>query len=241
MRVRVLGIGMGPGQLTGEVAAALAEADYVVAAQKRDADPLLEVRRQICAHYGLDLVAVPDPPRDRDAPADYPGAVADWHEARVAAYAEVLRARGGTAALLVWGDPSLYDSTIRIVSRLGEMLDLEWNVLPGISAPQLLAAKHRMVLHEVGAAVHITTGRHLREAIAAGQRNLVVMLNSRLDLAGLDDWHIWWGANLGAAGEQLLAGRVGDVRERLDEARSRARAEAGWVMDVFLLRAPGDE
>lgn len=241
MRVRVLGIGMGPGQLTGEVAAALAEADYAVAAQKSESDPLLEVRREICAQYGLDLVAVPDPHRDRDQPADYPGAVADWHQARVSAYAEVLRARGGTAVFLVWGDPSLYDSTIRIVSRLGELLDLEWDVLPGISAPQLLAARHRIVLHDVGAAVHITTGRQLREAIAAGQRNLVVMLNSRLDLAGLDDWQIWWGANLGALGERLLAGRVGDVRERLDEAREAVRAEAGWVMDIFLLRAPGDQ
>ena len=44
MRVRVLGIGMGPGQVTGEVAAALADADYVVAARKRDADPLLDVQ-----------------------------------------------------------------------------------------------------------------------------------------------------------------------------------------------------
>lgn len=237
MRARVLGIGMGADQVTPEVAAALASADYVVAARKRDADPLLEVRRAICARYGLDLVAVPDPERDRAAPTDYPGAVAAWHEARVAAYAEVLRVRGGTAVFLVWGDPSLYDSTIRIVRRLAELLPLEWDVLPGISAPQLLAAKHRIVLHEVGEPVHLTTGRRLRAAIAAGQRNLVVMLNSSLDLDGLDDWRIWWGANLGAAGEQLVAGRVGDVRDEVLAARERARDAAGWVMDVFLLRA----
>ena len=236
MRVRVLGIGMGPGQVTPEVAAALAEADYVVAARKGDADPLLEVRRELCAHYGLDLVAVPDPPRDRE-PGDYPEAVAAWHEARVGAYAAVIRERGGTAAFLVWGDPSLYDSTIRIVRRLAELLPLEWDVLPGISAPQLLAAKHRIVLHEVGEPVHLTTGRRLRAAIAAGQRNLVVMLNSSLDLDGRDDWRIWWGANLGAAGEQLVAGRVGDVRDEVLAARERARDAAGWVMDVFLLRA----
>ena len=235
MRVRVLGIGMGPGQVTGEVAAALAEADYVVAARKRDADPLLDVRRELCADYGLDLVAVPDPPRDRE-PDDYPGAVADWHEARVAAYAAVLSERGGTAAFLVWGDPSLYDSTIRIVRRLAELLPLEWDVLPGISAPQLLAARHRIVLHEVGEPVHVTTGRQLRRAVESGQRNLVVMLNAGLDLDGLDDWRIWWGANLGAAGEELVAGRVGDVRDELLAARERARTTAGWLMDVYLLR-----
>ena len=93
------------------------------------------------------------------------------------------------------------------------------------------------MLHEVGEPVHLTTGRRLRAAIAAGQRNLVVMLTSSLDLDGLDDWRIWWGANLGAAGEQLVAGRVGDVRDEVLAARERARDAAGWVMDVFLLRA----
>ena len=153
-------------------------------ASEREAAPLRDVRRELCARHGLDLVAVPDPPRDRE-PDDYPGAVSDWHEARVAAYAAVLRERGGTAAFLVWGDPSLYDSTIRIVRRLAELLPLEWDVLPGISAPQLLAARHRIVLHEVGEPVHVTTGRRLRRAIESGQRNLVVMLNAGLDLAGL--------------------------------------------------------
>ena len=55
-------------------------------------------------------------------------------------------------------------------------------------------------------------------------------------LDGLDDWQIWWGANLGTASEELVAGRVGDVLADVDAARVRARAAAGWVMDVFLLR-----
>ncbi|MFC5998539.1 precorrin-6A synthase (deacetylating) [Quadrisphaera sp. GCM10027208] len=237
MRVRILGVGMGPHHVTCEVADALRACDYVLATEKSADDGLLAARREVAAAHGVPVVVVPDPDRDR-APGDYEQAVRDWHRARVAVYEDVLRARGGTAALLVWGDPSLYDSTIRVVESLAERLPVEYDVLPGISAPQLLAARHRIVLHPVGRPVHVTTARRLREDVTAGQRNLCVMLTGSLDLTGLDDWSIWWGANLGTDSEELAAGRVGDVAGHLEDARLRARQRAGWVMDVYLLRAP---
>ncbi|MGL5930441.1 MAG: precorrin-6A synthase (deacetylating) [Dermatophilaceae bacterium] len=243
LRVRVLGIGMGPQHLTREVVEALASADYVIAADKGPDDALLAGRRAVAAAAGVELVAVPDPPRDRDDPADYPRAVADWHEARVDAYEAVLRERGGTAAFLVWGDPSLYDSTIRVVEALAARLGVDWDVLPGVSAPQLLAARHRVVLHPVGRPVHVTTARRLPEAVAAGQRDIVVMLGGALDLdgisgLGLGPWSIWWGANLGTDSEELAAGRVDDVLADLRAARERAARAAGWVMEICLLRSP---
>ena len=238
MRIRILGVGMGPQHVTPEVAEALRSCDYVLAAEKRDDDGLLAARKAIAGRFGVQVVAVPDPQRDRSDPADYPDAVRAWHSARVAAYEEVLRERGGVAAFLVWGDPSLYDSTIRIVAQLAERLPVAYDVLPGISAPQLLAARHRVVLHRVGEPVHVTTARRLRQAVSAGQRNIVVMLGGALDLDGLEDWSIWWGANLGTPSEELAAGRVGDVLPSLLTARDRAKAAAGWVMDVYLLRAP---
>ena len=145
---------MGPAHVTCEVADALRSVDYVLAADKTDGnaveDPLLDLRRAIVSAfpgpYGpAEIVAVSDPPRDRSAglsTAQYESAVADWHAARAARYADVLRRRGGTAAFLVWGDPSLYDSTIRIVEKVrGQGLDVDYDVLPGISAPGLLAAR----------------------------------------------------------------------------------------------------
>lgn len=234
--IRILGIGMGPQHVTPEVAEALRGCDYVLAASKREDDELLAIRRAICEEYGVELVAVPDPSRDREPVGDggYVMAVAHWHEARVAAYRSVIETRGGTVGFLVWGDPSLFDSTIRIVSQLGE----DWDVLPGISAPQILAARHRIVLHGDDEQVHVTTARRLRTDIAAGQTNLIVCLGGSLDLAGLEDWRIWWGANLGTASEELVAGRVDAVLPKILEARERARAAAGWVMDLYLLRGP---
>ncbi len=70
------------------------------------------------------------------------------------------------------------------------------------------------------------------------------MLNRRLDALAdpaLADWSIWWGANLGAPGEQLVAGRVGDVLADLEVARETARTEDGWVLDLYLLRAPAPD
>lgn len=242
MKVRILGVGMGPQHVTPEVADALRSCDYVLAADKGsdngDDDGLLAARREIAAAYGVEVVAVRDPQRDRADPTDYAAAVREWHRARVAAYEQVLRVRGGDAAFLVWGDPSLYDSTIRIVEQLAARLPIDFDVMPGISAPQLLAARHRVVLHAVGAPVHVTTARRLREDIAGGQINLVVMLSRALDLSGLEDWSIWSGANLGTDSEELVSGRVGDVRADLDAALARARQAAGWVMHVHLLRAP---
>jgi precorrin-6A synthase len=235
-RVRVVGIGCHPGQLTLEARAAIAACDYVVAADKGPSDPLLALRRAICADLGVELVAVPDPPRDRDPDLDeagYDGAVLDWHDARAAAYGSVLARRPGTVGFLVWGDPAFYDSTIRVVERLG----CAYDVLPGVSALSLLAARHRVVLHEVGRPVLVTTGRRLAAEVTAGHDNLVVMLDGRLQAADLDaDWDIWWGANLGSPAEELVAGRLADVVDAIRAARVRAKEADGWVMDTYLLR-----
>ena len=236
-KLRVIGVGMGPQHVTPEGAAALRSVDYVLAFGKGEDDPLLAVRAAVCREYGdPPLVVVPDPPRDRDDPADYPGAVRDWHLARVAAYQQVLAERPGDVGLLVWGDPSLYDSTLRLVDALAEHVGLDVDVVPGISALQLLAARHRIVLHEVGQPLHVTTGRLLQDAVGQGQDNIAVLLNRSLDLTGLDDWQIWWAANLGTAHEVLVAGRVADVRAEIEEARARTKAAAGWVMDIHLVR-----
>jgi precorrin-6A synthase len=248
---------VGPGdpeQVTLEAVRALREVDYFVVTDKSGRggmpDPLVNARERLLDRH-LEappvIVRVEDPERERrpDRTAtqeEYDAAVARWHEERQTAYEQALLSREGDAGFLVWGDPAFYDSTIRILQSLQERgrLDLAIDVVPGISSIQLLAAKHRIVLHEVGHALHVTSGRRLREAIDQGQDNVVVMLNRVIELDDLPvdvtDWSIWWGANLGTPSEELVAGRVGDVLPEIDAARERVRAAAGWVMDIFLLR-----
>jgi precorrin-6A synthase len=247
VRIRVIGIGAGhPDQVTVEAIGALRSVDYFITADKGGADPLLAAREALLARH-LDtvppVVAVRDPERDR-APADYDRAVVDWHDARAEAYERVLLERGGDAGFLVWGDPAFYDSTIRIVEKVlaRGRVEAEWDVIPGISSLQLLAARHRIVLHDIGQPILVTTGRRLRAAIDGGADNILVMLNGSLDELGSlssskgDAWRIWWGANLGTADEALVAGRVADVLPTVLAARDEAKTRAGWVMDAYLLR-----
>ena len=243
-RVRLIGIGSGhPDQVTVEAVRALNSVDYFIVSDKANGtDDLLRVREEICRQHidgAWRIVGVRDPERDRADPSDYGKAVTDWHEARAVAYEQALLDNPGDAGFLVWGDPAFYDSSIRIVERILARGNVEfaYDVIPGISSFQVLAARHRIVLHGIGEPFTVTTGRRLHEAVAAGLDNIVVMLNSGFSAGSIEgDWDVWWGANLGTGDEMLISGKLEDVTEQILAAREAAKAQAGWVMDVYLLR-----
>lgn len=256
VRAYVVGIGSGePGHLTGEAVAALNAVDVFLVADKRAATrDLVELRRALCAavitHDRYRVVQVDDPERgpdrERDATA-YAAGVQRWHEARAHRYAEVIgREVGpdGTVGFLVWGDPALYDSTLRTVeSVVGLGVALEVTVVPGISSVSLLAARHRIALNRVGSPVHITTGRRLLEEYDPALGDVVVMLDGDLACAGLvnrhDDLGIFWGAQLGLSDESLVAGPLAEVLPQIRASRAAIRRARGWVMDTYLLRPGG--
>ena len=99
--------------------------------------------RTVITHDHYRFVEVPDPDRgsdrERDA-AEYQRGVEVWHDARARRYAEIIGAEikdGGTVGFLVWGDPAIYDSTIRVVQSITTLgVDLELTVIPGISSIQ---------------------------------------------------------------------------------------------------------
>jgi precorrin-6A synthase len=245
-RLRVIGIGPGGAdQLTVEAVEALNDVDVFLIPDKGVPD-LVALRSEILNRHvrgSYRVEQVPDPPRDR-SPADlaaYGTAVTDWHTARAVRFERAIREMSDdVGGVLVWGDPSLYDSTLRIVETIlaRGVVSFEYDVVPGVSAVSLLAARHRMVLHRVGEPVTITTGRRLLDAVAAGGDNLMVMLDGELTCGSLDGyaWDIWWGVNLGTHDEALIAGRLVDVMPEIRQARSRAKVARGWVMDTYLLR-----
>ena len=57
----------------------------------------------------------------------------------------------GCGAFLVWGDPALYDSTIAVLDEIlaRGAVAFEHEVIPGISSPQALAARHRVPFNRV--------------------------------------------------------------------------------------------
>jgi precorrin-6A synthase len=244
-------IGIGPGgadQLTVEAVRRLGGCDAFLVADKGSAADLVALRAEILARHAPGphrLVQVADPPRDRSphTAASYQRAVEDWHDARAAVFGSAIASAvpdGGTVGFLVWGDPALYDSTIRVLDRIvaSGAVPLSYDVVPGVSAVSLLAARHRLVLNEVGSSITVTTGRRLLDSVAAGGDNLVVMLDGDLACAKLSrrDWDIWWGANLGTSDEALVSGPLADVLGEIEEARAKAKTVRGWVMDTYLLR-----
>jgi precorrin-6A synthase len=241
-RIRVIGIGAGdPDYVTAQAVEALNTVDVFFAMDKGDSkDDLVALRREVCERFirtpGYRFVELADPPRARDG--DYHQAVADWHAARADVWARALTAEladEGVGAFLAWGDPSLYDSTLRILDLVAQRIDIGYDVIPGITAIQALTARHRIPLNDIGEPVLITTGRRLRAEGLSGAS--VVMLDG--DCAFVDcapGTLIWWGAYLGTPDEILLAGTVGDVGQRIVEIRAEARARHGWIMDTYLLR-----
>lgn len=244
IRLSLIGTGTGnPDHLTLEGVAALRGANLILLPRKGagKAD-LADLRRQICAAHLPDLACVAEfdlPVRDPALP--YLDAVERWHDAIAHIWAQEIAARlpgGGDVALLVWGDPSLYDSTLRIAARLG----LPVRVVPGITSLSVLTAAHAIPLNDLGAPVVITTGRRLRnEGWPDGAGTVAVMLDAGgafdvLDAAGVQ---IWWGAYLGLPQEALIAGSLAEVGARIIETRARLRAQHGWIMDIYLLRRAG--
>lgn len=242
-RIHVIGIGVGdPDHVTTQAIQALNDTRVFFAMDKGAAkSDLVELRREVCRRFIAEpnyrFVELPDPVRDADV--DYTTAVTDWHAARARLWARAIEtelAAGEVGAFLAWGDPSLYDSTLRILDDVARQVALTYDVIPGITAVQVLTARHRIPLNDIGEPVLITTGRKLRAAGLSG--SAVVMLDG--ECAFLDcppDTRIWWGAYLGTPDELLMSGTVGEIGERIAAVRAAARVRHGWIMDTYLLRA----
>ncbi len=143
-------------------------------------------------------------------------------------------------AFLVWGDPSLYDSTLAILDDIlarGE-LTFEVEVIPGISSVSTLAARHRVGLNQVGRPIQITTGRRLAKAWPEDVDDVVVMLDAQTAFTEHvdQDADIYWGAYLGTPDEILISGPLRDVAAEIETVRAEARDRKGWIMDTYLLR-----
>lgn len=243
----LIGIGTGnPEHMTLQAIRAINTTDLVLIPRKgADKADLAELRRAICdevlTNPATKVVGFDLPVRDAANPSYHAG-VEDWHNAVAAAWAREIRAHlgdTGSVALLVWGDPCLYDSSLRIADRVAADLPLTVGVIPGITSVQALAAAHRITLNTVGGPFIVTTGRRLRDhGWPEGVETVIVMLDGEcsfqtLDPEGLD---IWWGAYVGMAQEFILSGPLADTAPLIRAKRAEARTAHGWIMDIYMLR-----
>jgi precorrin-6A synthase len=246
-KISVVGIGSGnPEHITMQAVRVLNQVDVIFMIDKGDATKeLIETRTQICERYldapGPRVVTFDDPPRDRTA-AEYREAVEDWRRRRADTYAELIvreLADDGHAAIMVWGDPGIYDSTVHVLDLVASRGEVAFtvDVIPGISSVQALAAGHGVSLTRTGRPVQFTPARLLDGALPAGVDDVVVMLDAGCSFTELPaETRIWWGAYAGSPDELLIAGTVGEVGDQIVAARQEARERHGWIMDSYLLR-----
>jgi len=250
-QILIIGIGAGdPDYLTIQAVNALNRVDvFFVMDKGAGKAKLTEFRQEICNRYrqggGYRVVDAASPEWDRRSPdrASYASAVDGLNRDKRRVFERLISEEmrdGDCAGILVWGDPALYDSTIRIIGEIARdsAHPVDYEVIPGISSVQALAARHKTTLNRIGRPVAITTGRRLAEGLPGDSDSVVVMLDAgnahrRYAGQGLD---IYWGAYVGTPDEILIAGKLDEVAGDIERARTEARRKHGWIMDTYLLR-----
>ena len=236
----LVGIGTGnPDHVTLEGQKALRDAVTILLPYKGDGkEDLVDIRQTIleAASSKAEITSFDMPTRDEALP--YEERVERWHDEIAQRWTDAVSdAPTGPVALLVWGDPGFYDSTLRIAARLNPAPQIR--VIPGVTAMQALTAAHAIPFNEVNGDVIVTTGRKLRESgWPDGARTICVVLDGRCSFQTLDmpSFHIWWGAFLGMPEQMLDSGHLPDVCDRIASRRAEARERHGWIMDTYILR-----
>jgi precorrin-6A synthase len=251
-KVMIIGIGAGnPDYLTIQAIDAMNRADvFFIPDKGNEKADLRRARRSIIdRHVRARPVrtveyAVPSRRQEGD---DYDGAVAAWHAEIGKTYGRMIieeLSESEIGAFLVWGDPTLYDSTLRILERLRSEggFELDYEIIPGISSVQALAAQHRVAINEIGRSVLITNGRLPAGGFPTNVDSVVVLLNADKALRSADgELDAYWGAYVGMQEEILVSGKLKDIVGEIERVRSAARQEKGWVMDCLLLKKPSDD
>jgi precorrin-6A synthase len=247
-KLYIIGIGPGnPEQVTIQAIKAINQVDVFFVTNKGEAkNDLTQFRREICERYidepSYRTVEIVDSGRDPTIDS-YASRVEAWHQQRALTYEELIKnelQEDECGAFLTWGDPSLYDSTLRVIDQIISrgQVHFDYEVIPGITSIQALAARHKISLNGIGESICITTGRQLSPDLVSNSDNVVVMLDGKCSFKELinKELEIYWGAYVGSDKEILLSGRLAETHESIEKARSAAREKNGWVMDTYLLR-----
>ena len=236
-------IGMGPGNLkylTLEAVDLIKRLPlFLIPLKSSKKTYLTEKRKEILYKIRKDrnfkIVEIPFPERKRSF--QYKEAVISWRRKKAEILIKVLQKESTEeAGFIIWGDPSIYDGHIEIFKDVQKQIPIEFEIIPGISAFQILSAKHKIPLTRIAGSLLFTTPRGLKK-FSEIKENTVVFLDNYESYRKFNqkDLKIYWGAYLGTEKEVLLSGRLSEVKEKIIELRRKLRKENGWIMEIYFL------
>lgn len=240
MSREVLVIGIGPGgfgQLTLDAVEAMNRVDVFLIADQEDRSDLVWRRSELIRRHvrrAHRIITVLDPAHQHSDD--------ELELARVATYRQIVSGlpSDSVVGFLAWGDPAIYDTVLRVIEALRATVPLRVQVIPGISALQVLAAAHQIALH--GSPVHLTTGPRLLADYRPELGDVVVFDDPGLACRGLTaefpDLELYWGAYLGSEDEVLANGPLASIIDEVATLRAKLEAHHGWLHDIYLLRQP---
>lgn len=236
-------IGMGPGDvkyLTLEAVEIIRKLKLFLIPAKFGKKELLTLKRkeiisQIKKQEDFRFLEIPFPERKKGG--IYEEEVKKWRKEKAQILREVLRKESEReVGFLVWGDPSLYDGHLEIFKEVQKDLGFSLEVIPGISAFQILSAKHQISLTEIAGTLTFTTPKGLKKMNFI-DHHVVVFLDNYESYKNLfsQELKIYWGAYLGTPEEVLFSGNLKEILPQLIELRRNLRKKRGFIMETYLL------
>lgn len=250
-KIYLIGIGTGnPEHITIEAINILKKVDifFILEKESEKNEELVKIRKEILERYlpdGYRFISVKIPERKRGGKEleAYKERVELWRKKKAEIISNLIEtelADNEIGAILIWGDPSLYDGHIEILQYIknNKMATFEFEVIPGITSIQVLTSRHKISLNSIAESILITTGRRLKEFNHDKIENVVVLLDNYLTYKNFvnTNLEIYWGAYLGTEDEVLISGPLREVVNKIIETRGRLKKQKGWIMETFILR-----
>ena len=244
MKIFLIGIGTGNiNHLTLEAVNTLNEVDLILIPKKTsDTSDLLNLRQDICKKVikkKQQNIVEFDLPK-RNLKIEYNMSVCEWHFEVANIWKKTIdniQGKKNSIGLLIWGDPTLYDSSIKIALTLINKLNI--TVISGITSIQALMSAHTINMNEIGKPFFVTTGRFLKQrGLLFDNSRSFVMLDGECSFQyiNVSKFYIWWGAYLGMNKQIIYEGKLSEVYKKIIEIRNEARLQHGWIMDTYLLQ-----
>ena len=248
----LIGIGFGDAKhVTEEAAETIKNCNLILIGKKKDEkSDIANLKKNICKSFiktnSVKFVEFIIPER-QSTNKKYINSVLEWHNDIAKTWVDIINEHtfgnertNINVGIPIWGDPSLYDSSQRIATRIKNTLhQTSIKLIPGLSSIQLLVSAFGIPFNEIGESVLITTGRLLKErGWPDGTETIYVVLDGECSFTFLKDnnIYIWWAAYLGMKEQTLIQGKIARIGQEILSKRNNLRANKGWILDVYKLQ-----